>query len=66
MLNVIVVAGNPLRCDCDMIWYKNWLLKSESFGGNDQVQPLILKTKCFSEKDSKEYFVKQVSSLHAL
>lgn len=57
---------NPLQCDCDLLWYKSWLLRAESSVGNDQARPLILKTKCFSEKDKHEYMVKQASSFLSL
>jgi hypothetical protein len=56
------LPGNQLQCDCDLIWYKQWLVKAESSTNNyvSEARPLILKTKCWSERDRHEYMVMQV------
>ena len=51
---------NPLQCDCDLLWYKQWMLKAAMLN-TDKVTHILLKTKCWSEKGRHEYMVKVVS-----
>ncbi|CAG7833912.1 unnamed protein product [Allacma fusca] len=55
-VQVIDVHDNPLKCDCDLTWYKNWIIKASQTSA-DKVHHILLKTKCWSEKDRHEYMV---------
>ena len=52
----LFLLGNPLKCDCELRWYKQWI--------NDEWNPVeetwLQDTYCRSPKDQKRHLISEV------
>lgn len=59
---IFFVKGNPLICDCELLWYKQWLAKK--VGTHEAAREIALKTHCWTRKPNHEYSIVKVSNMH--
>lgn len=54
--------GNPLICDCQLLWYKQWL--QQKLKTHEALREVSLKTHCWTRKKlNHEYSISKVSQL---
>lgn len=55
-------TGNPLICDCDLLWYKQWL--QQRVATHDAAREIALNTHCWTKKPQHEFNLNKVSGNH--
>lgn len=59
-MQFFVFIENDLICDCDLLWYKQWLMKPTS-NNYEKVREVALKTQCWTTSPKHQYSVTKVS-----
>ena len=52
----IILIGNPLKCDCELRWYKQWINDE----WNEVEETWLKKTICTNPRDGKQHYISEV------